>query len=102
MRKFIRRLTLVLALLPMAGWAAELININTADVPTLEQVKGIGPSKAQAIVDYRKTNGPFASVDDLAKVHGFGQKSIAKIKPQVTAGTAAVSTAAPAKTAAKK
>jgi len=55
---------------------AASIDINTADAETLAQsISGIGPSKAQAIVDYRTTNGPFASIDDLVKVQGIGFKN---------------------------
>lgn len=55
------------------------ININTADAETLsEYVKGVGPKKAEAIVEYRKKHGRFRSVDDLAKVKGIGPKTIEK------------------------
>jgi len=53
------------------------VNINTADVKALSTLKGIGPAKAQAIVDYRKANGKFAAADDLAKVKGIGAKIVA-------------------------
>lgn len=97
MRRFIRSLVLALALSPLAAFAAEPINVNTADAVTLEQIKGIGPSKAKAIVEYRKANGPFASVDDLTKVPGIGEKSLASLKPQVTVGAAKAATPAPTK-----
>lgn len=68
------------------------VNINTATPGELDGVKGIGPSKAQAIVDYRSKNGPFKSLDDLKNVKGFGEKSIAKLKGElsVSGGTEAV------------
>ena len=57
------------------------VNINTADAATLAQgVSGIGPSKAQAIVDYRTANGSFASIDDLVKVQGIGFKTLDRIR----------------------
>lgn len=61
--------------------SAAPVNINTADAKTLAQnIKGVGPKKAQAIVTYRRDNGPFKSVHDLAKVKGIGEKLIARNK----------------------
>ncbi|WP_107850489.1 ComEA family DNA-binding protein [Oceanimonas marisflavi] len=54
------------------------ININTANAEQLAQLSGVGPAKAAAIVDYRDTNGPFKSVDDLALVRGIGEATIDK------------------------
>jgi len=55
------------------------VSINSADAPTLAaELKGIGEKKAQAIVDYRKQNGAFSSVDDLEKVKGISAKTIEK------------------------
>ncbi len=54
--------------------AAETVNINRADAATMiENWKGIGEVKAKAIVAYRKKNGPFKSVDELANVKGIGE-----------------------------
>lgn len=64
------------------------VNLNTATVAKLDGVKGIGPSKAQAIVDYRTKNGPFKSLDDLKNIKGFGDKSIARMKDELTVGPA--------------
>ncbi len=56
---------------------AASVNINTADVQTLaDNLSGIGPAKAQAIVDYREAHGPFKSVDDLSNVKGIGSHTI--------------------------
>ena len=55
-------------------------------------MNGIGPKKAEAIVEYRKKNGPFKAVDDLKKVSGFGDKSLEKMRSELT-----VDAAAPAK-----
>jgi len=96
MRRFLRSLILSLALCPLAAIALEPVNINTADAAALQQVNGIGPAKAKAIIEYRKEHGPFATIDDLTKVPGIGEKSLAHMKPQLTAGTA---TTAPASTA---
>lgn len=71
-------LTLLLAL-PIIGFSAETININTADKETLMSViKGVGETKAEAIITYRKENGNFKSVDELANVKGIGHGTIDK------------------------
>ena len=62
-----------------AGEAAK-VNINTASVDELAQLKGIGPSYAAKIVEYREQNGPFAAPEDLLKVNGIGQKTFDKNK----------------------
>ena len=51
------------------------ININTASVEELSQLKGIGPSHAAKIVAYREKNGPFKMPEDLVHVSGIGQKT---------------------------
>jgi competence protein ComEA len=89
MRRFLRFLILAFALSPLAAFALDPVNINTADTTALQQINGIGPAKATAIIEYRKTNGPFATVDDLVKVPGIGAKSLVQLKPQVTVGNAA-------------
>lgn len=59
------------------------VNINTADESGLQQISGIGPSKAKKIVEYRKQNGNFKSVEDLTNVSGIGEKTLASIKDQI-------------------
>ncbi len=88
MKRILSFLGLALAGINLA-YAA--VNINTATPGELDGVKGIGPSKAQAIVDYRSKNGPFKSLDDLKNVKGFGEKSITKLKSElsVSGGTEA-------------
>jgi len=55
------------------------VNINTADATALAaNIKGVGAKKAQAIIQYRKTHGPFKRVDDLVKVKGIGTKLLEK------------------------
>lgn len=65
-------------------WAA--VNINTATVAELDAVKGVTPKQAAAIVDYREKNGPFKSLDELKKVKGFGDKSVAKVRAGLSVG----------------
>ena len=72
--------------LAMPAFAA--VDLNSATQAELESVKGIGPTKAKAILDHRSKNGPFKSVSDLAKVKGFGKASVAKIEKELTAGEA--------------
>ena len=81
MKRFLSLIVLTLASINLAFGA---VNINTATTADLDGVKGIGPSKAQAIVDYRTKNGPFKSLDDLKNVKGFGDKSIAKLKGELS------------------
>jgi competence protein ComEA len=68
------------------GAATDKININTASVAELDQLPGIGPSIAQAIIDYRTTNGPFQQIEDINHVKGIGDALFAKIKDQITVG----------------
>lgn len=63
-----------------AGASSGLVNINTASAAELQTLSGIGPSTAQSIIDERTQNGAFASVDDLMRVSGIGEKKLAKIK----------------------
>ena len=60
------------------------ININTASAEELQTLYGIGPVKAQAIIEYRNEKGPFHSVDELINVSGIGPKTLEKIRDQVT------------------
>jgi len=61
------------------------VNINHASVEVLDQaLEGIGAQKAQAIVDYRETNGPFLSVDDLVKVKGIGAGTLERNRSRIS------------------
>lgn len=84
MIKFFRAFLIALALLPFSAGAADMIDINTATAAELEQVNGLGPSKANAIVKYRSEHGAFTSLDDLTKVPGIGEKSLEKMRSQLT------------------
>ncbi len=55
---------------------ADAVNINTADAQTLTTLKGVGASKADAIIKYREENGPFKSKESLADVKGIGEKTV--------------------------
>jgi competence protein ComEA len=68
---------LVLTLSAAAAFAAGKVNINTADAKTLAAaLEGVGPSRAEAIVQYRIEHGPFKTVEALANVKGIGQSVI--------------------------
>jgi competence protein ComEA len=59
------------------------ININRATARQLDALDGVGPVIAQRIVDYRKLNGSFLTIDDLQKVSGIGAAKFAQIKAKV-------------------
>jgi len=83
--------SLLLSLL-IAGsaFAADKVDINTADAATLDEVLlNVGPAKAQAIVDYRTANGAFRSAEQLAMVKGIGLKTIEKNRDRIEVGGAA-------------
>jgi competence protein ComEA len=75
---------LIASLMPVAvAWAGP-IDINTADAATIaKELKGIGLSRAQAIVDYREKNGAFKSIDDLRKIKGVGDKTLELNRPNI-------------------
>ncbi|HEY9194443.1 MAG TPA: helix-hairpin-helix domain-containing protein [Methyloversatilis sp.] len=66
--------------------ALAVIDLNSASASELDGLPGIGPGRAQAIVDYRQAHGPFTSVDDLGKVKGIGDKTLAEVRPLVIVG----------------
>lgn len=63
---------------------AQPVNINTANQDQLTQLSGIGPKKAQAIVDYRQAHGDFKNVDDLTQVKGIGPKTLSEDRAMIT------------------
>ncbi len=66
---------LILSLLPAGAALAGPVNLNSADAATLaKELDGIGPAKAQAIVEFRQKNGPFRNPEDLLKVDGIGER----------------------------
>ncbi|HEY3180068.1 MAG TPA: helix-hairpin-helix domain-containing protein [Casimicrobiaceae bacterium] len=78
------RSSIVLALALFSQWAIGAVNLNTATKEELIALPGIGPAKAQAIIDYRKANGAFKSVEELKDVKGIGAKRFEKLKPELT------------------
>ncbi|NLG83055.1 MAG: helix-hairpin-helix domain-containing protein, partial [Firmicutes bacterium] len=61
------------------------LNVNRASASEFEAVPGIGPALAARIVAYRQANGPFTSLEDLLNVEGIGQKTLALVKPYLSA-----------------
>ena len=59
------------------------IDVNSADAELLKSLPGIGDVKAQSIVDYRETNGPFSSVEGLLDIHGIGPATLDAIRDLV-------------------
>ncbi len=73
-------------IVPEAGQTddAQRININTAEAWLLEALPGIGPSKAAAIIEYRRDNGPFRDTSDLTEVAGIGPATLEELEPLIT------------------
>jgi competence protein ComEA len=89
---------LVASLVPAVTWGGP-VNVNTADASAIaKELDGIGPAKAQAIVEYRQKNGPFKSPDDLLKVDGIGERVLDQNRGniQVGGGSTAPAKAKPA------
>ena len=60
------------------------VSINKADAEELQAVKGIGPSLAERIIEYRESNGGFKSLEQLKEVRGIGDAKFEKLKGQIT------------------
>lgn len=66
----------ILLMAPLTALAGQ-VDINNADAETISaELKGVGLSKAKAIVEYRKKHGPFRSADDLSLVKGIGERTV--------------------------
>ncbi len=63
---------------------AQALDINSATAEQLQQVPGIGPKTAGAIVHMRETSGPFRRVDDLLAIRGIGKKKYRQMRPYLT------------------
>jgi len=77
-------LLFVLLVLSMTVVAFSGVNINSADEKDLVTLPGIGPVKATAIIDYRTDHGSFKSPEELTKVKGIGNKTLEKLRDQIT------------------
>ncbi len=84
-RQWICSIALLIA--STATLAAGQVNINTASAGMLaEQLDGIGPARAEAIVEYREQNGDFPSVASLANVSGIGEATLESNRDRLTVG----------------
>lgn len=73
-------IALTLSIFSAMSFAAP-VNINLADAETLaENIKGVGLKKANSIIMYRKTHGPFKNVNELTNVKGIGSKLVSNNK----------------------
>jgi competence protein ComEA len=79
-----KKLFISLLFLLLTAVASAAVNLNTATREQLQTLRGIGPAKAQAIIDYRERHGPFGEVDDLVKVRGFGEKTLRRLEKSLT------------------
>jgi competence protein ComEA len=78
-----------IALALFANAAFAVVNLNTATKDELVALQGIGPAKAQAILDYRAQRGGFKTVEELKDVKGIGAKRFEMLKPELTVGAPA-------------
>jgi len=92
-----KRLLLAIVILAVSGFAAATTNINSATLEQLQALPGIGPVKAQAIVDYRKAKGKFKSIDEITNVKGIDTATFDKVKSELAiSGKTTPPAAAPA------
>src|SRR6202171_2026561 len=94
-----KRFLLLLVTLLFSAFALAAVNINTATKEELDALPEIGPVKAQAIIDYRKANGPFKTPEGIMNVSGIQESTFAQAKCMIS--VSGVSTPVPAPAAPK-
>lgn len=81
----IKQVTLtIMILLFLVGIAFAAININTANEQQLQELTGVGPVTAEAIIEYREANDGFDNIDELMEVRGIGPRTLEQLRDQVT------------------
>jgi competence protein ComEA len=86
--KLLRKILPVAALLLPLLAAAEPVDVNTADAETISKsLKGVGMSKAEAIIEYRKKHGPFKNADELTLVKGIGERTVDLNRADIKVGS---------------
>jgi len=72
----LRKILPLVVIFPVVAMAGP-VNVNTADAETIsKELKGIGLTKAEAIVEYRQKHGPFQNADELSLVKGIGERTV--------------------------
>ncbi|CAL8897523.1 helix-hairpin-helix domain-containing protein [Bacillus sp. FSL M8-0266] len=69
---------------PLGNEKSQGVNVNQADAAELQTINGIGPAKAEAIITYREEHGEFQQIEDLRNISGFGEKTIERLKNELT------------------
>jgi comEA protein len=69
--------------------AVHSVDLNSATADELQQVPGIGPSTAKAIVNFRQKSGPFQKIEDLLAIKGISKARLEKMRPYLRVGAAA-------------
>lgn len=67
----------------ISGKSSGKVNLNTADEKALDSLPGVGPSTAKAIIEYRRTNGPFARIEQIMEIPRFGKSKFEKVKDKI-------------------
>ncbi len=76
---------------PSAGSAAFVVDLNNAGLGELMALPDVGPSMAKRILDYRQSEGPFQTVEELMKVRGIGEKTLQHLYPMLIVSDSTVS-----------
>jgi len=63
---------------------AKPVDLNSATATELQQVPGIGPATAKAIIDFREKSGPFQRVEDILAIHGISKQTLERMRPYLT------------------
>ncbi|WP_289281615.1 MULTISPECIES: ComEA family DNA-binding protein [unclassified Methylophaga] len=84
LRKSFFALVLSFFLSTSLAYAADKIDLNTATSEELQMLNGVGPSTADAIIEYRDAHGKFKTVDELTNVKGIGDKKLEKLSNDLT------------------